>query len=218
MGRNVIGNSVGRRGAAGRGVVHGLRFQEARFEKGTGLRGTAVFQRVDGLKKTAADVMVNGIKVGSVLGQELITGARARSVLSVRVHLSIEPKVVLPADTMCDDANESLLGGRYLSLEIGAERRNHQDRRLRRITHTQRRSGLDDLIGKLLFSSKTDSKKDDSKTTRRIIHGVPALFFALAALLLLAPPAAAHGRCRIWKRGSSVCSPDTARVNKSSWK
>jgi phospholipid/cholesterol/gamma-HCH transport system substrate-binding protein len=74
--------------------------------------------------------------------------------------MSINPKVVLPADTIATIANESLLGGRYLSLEIGAEEENIATDGTGRISHTQPPIRLDDLIGKLLFSAKSDSKKD----------------------------------------------------------
>jgi len=158
MSRNVIETALGAVVLLVAGLFMAVAFQSADLKKVQGYGVTAVFSRADGLKN-GSDVMVNGVKVGSVLGQELIT-EMGRDQFQVRVHISIDPKVVLPADTIATIANESLLGGRYLSLEIGAEEETIKTDGTGRILHTQPPIRLDDLIGKLLFSSKSDGKKD----------------------------------------------------------
>jgi phospholipid/cholesterol/gamma-HCH transport system substrate-binding protein len=158
MGRNVIETVLGAVVLLIAGLFMAFAFKSADLKKVQGYALEAVFQRADGLK-SGSDVMVNGVKVGSVLSQDLITDA-GRDQFFVRVMMSINPKVVLPADTIATIANESLLGGRYLSLEIGAEEENIATDGTGRISHTQPPIRLDDLIGKLLFSAKSDSKKD----------------------------------------------------------
>lgn len=161
MGRNVIETVLGAVVLLVAGLFMAFAFKSADLKKVQGYAVTALFQRADGLKN-GSDVMVNGVKVGSVIGQELVTEP-GRDQFYVRVRLSIDPKVLLPADTIATIANESLLGGRYMSLEIGAEEDNIKTDGTGRITHTQPPIRLDDLIGKLLFSSKTDGKKDAPK-------------------------------------------------------
>jgi phospholipid/cholesterol/gamma-HCH transport system substrate-binding protein len=162
MGRNVIETVLGAVVLLVAGLFMAFAFKSADLKKVQGYGVTALFQRADGLKN-GSDVMVNGVKVGTVVGQELVTDP-GRDQFYVRVRLSIDPKVILPADTVATIANESLLGGRYLSLEIGAEEDNIKTDGTGRITHTQPPIRLDDLIGKLLFSSKTESKKEPPKT------------------------------------------------------
>lgn len=161
MGRNVIETVLGAVVLLVAGLFMAFAFKSADLKKIEGYGVMALFQRADGLKN-GSDVMVNGVKVGTVVGQELVTDP-GRDQFYVRVRLSIDPKVVLPADTVATIANESLLGGRYLSLEVGAEEENIKTDGTGRITHTQPPIRLDDLIGKLLFSSKTESKSEPKK-------------------------------------------------------
>lgn len=157
MGRNVIETVLGAVVLLVAGLFMYFAFNSADLKKIKGYQVTAIFQRADGLK-TGSDVVVNGIKVGSVQGQDLITEA-GRDQYYVRVHLSIDPKVLLPVDTIAIIANESLMGGRYLSLEVGVEEDIIKNDGTGRITRTQPPMRLDDLIGKLMFSAKGDEKK-----------------------------------------------------------
>ncbi len=157
MGRNVIETVLGAVVLLVAGLFMYFAFNSADLRKIQGYQVMAIFQRADGLK-TGSDVVVNGIKVGSVQGQDLITEA-GRDQYYVRVHLSIDPKVLLPVDTIAIIANESLMGGRYLSLEVGVEEDIIKNDGTGRITRTQPPMRLDDLIGKLMFSSKGDEKK-----------------------------------------------------------
>jgi phospholipid/cholesterol/gamma-HCH transport system substrate-binding protein len=160
-GRNILETVLGAAVLLVAGVFLTFAFKSANLQQVKGYTITAIFQRADGLKM-GSDVMVNGVKVGTVLAQELITAA-GRDQYYVRVTVSLDPKVLLPLDTIATIANESLLGGRYLSLEIGAEDAMIKTDGTGRISHTQPPIRLDDLIGKLLFSSKGEDKKTDDK-------------------------------------------------------
>lgn len=73
----------------------------------------ARFERVDGLA-VGSDVRLSGIKVGTVIGQEL-----DRDTYEAVVRLSIDPSVKLPEDTTAKITSEGLLGSNYLSLSPG---------------------------------------------------------------------------------------------------
>lgn len=163
MGRNIIETALGAVVLLVAVFFLAFALKTADAGKIKGYTVTANFPRTDGLKN-GSDVMVNGVKVGNVTGQTLITEP-GRDQFLVRVTMSIDPKVQIPTDTVATIANESLLGGRYLSLEIGVEEDNIKDDGSGRITRTQPPMRLDDLIGKLMFSSKDGEKKDGAATT-----------------------------------------------------
>ncbi len=157
MGRNIIETVLGAVVLVVAAFFLTFALKTADVSKIQGYLVTANFPRADGLKN-GSDVVVNGVKVGHVLGQDLIT-APGKDQFLVKVTMMIDSRVQLPTDTVALIANESLLGGRYLSLEIGADDENIRTDGTGRIYHTQPPMRLDDLIGKLMFSSK-DEKKD----------------------------------------------------------
>ena len=65
------------------------------------------------------------------------------------VTLSVSDKIHLPKDTSAEVASESLLGGKYMSLEPGVEDDTIKTDGSGRITRTQAPMRLDDLIGQL---------------------------------------------------------------------
>ena len=73
----------------------------------------AKFDRIDGLQ-VGSDVRMSGIKVGTVLGQEL----DKENFLAV-VHFTVSPDIHLPVDSSAAITSEGLLGGHYLSLSPG---------------------------------------------------------------------------------------------------
>lgn len=73
----------------------------------------ARFERVDGLP-VGADVRISGIKVGTVVGQEL-DGHTYQAV----VRMSVANNVQLPEDSIARITSSGLLGGNYLALSPG---------------------------------------------------------------------------------------------------
>lgn len=163
MGRNIIETVLGAVVLVVAAFFLTFALKTADVSKIPGYSVSANFPRADGLKN-GGDVMVNGVKVGTVLGQELIT-APGKDQFLVKVTMSIDSRVQLPTDTVAMIANESLLGGRYLSLEIGVDEENIRTDGTGRIFHTQPPLRLDDLIGKLMFSPKSEDKKDSGTKT-----------------------------------------------------
>ena len=92
-----------------------LVFAYSRAEYGTvtGYELVAKFDRVDGLA-TGSDVLLSGIKVGTVLDQHLDTES-----FQAVVRFSVHPSLKLPDDSSAEIGSDGLLGGKYLVLVPG---------------------------------------------------------------------------------------------------
>jgi phospholipid/cholesterol/gamma-HCH transport system substrate-binding protein len=75
---------------------------------------SARFDRVDGLV-LGADVRLSGIKVGTVVSEEL-----DKHTYHAIVRFTVDNSVRLPEDTIAKITSEGLLGGNYLALDPGA--------------------------------------------------------------------------------------------------
>ena len=105
----------------------------------------AKFDKIDGVK-VGSDVMLAGIKVGTVLEQSLDT----EEYLAV-LKISLSSDVKLPVDSAIKVASDGLLGGKYLSIDPGgAEDYLEAGDEIR---FTQGAIDLTDLIGKAIYNS-----------------------------------------------------------------
>jgi len=105
----------------------------------------AEFDRIDGLN-VGADVRISGIKVGTVIGQDL----DPETFLAV-VRMSIADSLQLPVDTSAAVVSDGLLGGKFMSLSPG-----NQDDVLDPddvIKRTQGSINIEQLLGKFMFSA-----------------------------------------------------------------
>jgi phospholipid/cholesterol/gamma-HCH transport system substrate-binding protein len=91
-------------------------YTSADLRRVDGYEVTANFSSVGGLQ-SGSDVRISGVKVGTVTSQTLDPS----TYLAV-VHMSIDPSIKLPKDTVAVIASESLLGGKYMSLQRAAIR------------------------------------------------------------------------------------------------
>ncbi len=106
---------------------------------------TAKFDRIDGLS-VGADVRISGIKVGTVIDQDL----DPVTFLAV-VRMSISDAVQLPTDSSAGVVSDGLLGGKFMSLSPGAD-----DDVLgpgEEIRFTQASINIEQLLGKFMFSA-----------------------------------------------------------------
>lgn len=110
---------------------------------------SAKFEKVDGIS-VGSDVMLGGIKVGSVIGQRLDT----QSFLAV-LELSLTDNIKLPTDSSIKVASAGLLGDKYLSIEPGGEEETLKPGE--EIRYTQGSVDLTELIGKAIYSSQGNS-------------------------------------------------------------
>ncbi|MEX1148355.1 MAG: outer membrane lipid asymmetry maintenance protein MlaD [Sphingomonadales bacterium] len=97
--------------AAGLFVAFAYSKADMRTVKGYEL--TARFDRIDGLN-VGTDVRLSGIKVGTVVGQEL----DPQSYFAI-VRFTVDNAVRVPDDTMAKITSDGLLGGSYLALDPG---------------------------------------------------------------------------------------------------
>lgn len=110
-----------------------------------GYEVTADFSRIDGIHQ-GSDVRISGIKVGSVIGEQLDP-----TTFLATIRMSIDPKVQLPDDTVAQVTSAGLLGDKYMSLAPGGS-----DKAIPpggRIKHTQSSVSLENLIGQMIFSA-----------------------------------------------------------------
>lgn len=121
----------------------------------SGYMVTADFTGIGGLK-VGDDVQISGVKIGSVANVDL----NSQTYLA-KVTMSIDPQVQLPVDTAALISSESLLGGRYLALEPGAEE--DMIKNGGRIQYTQAPQNLEQLLGQFIFSVSND-KKDETES------------------------------------------------------
>ncbi len=90
-------------------------YTSADLRRVDGYEVTANFSSVGGLQ-SGSDVRISGVKVGTVTSQTLDPS----TYLAV-VHMTIDPSIKLPKDTVAVIASESLLGGKYMSLQPGGD-------------------------------------------------------------------------------------------------
>jgi phospholipid/cholesterol/gamma-HCH transport system substrate-binding protein len=106
---------------------------------------TAKFDRVDGLRD-GGDVRISGIKVGTIVSQNL----DPQTYLAI-VHMNIDNSIKLPVDTIATITASGLLGDNYLALVPGGDE--DYIKPGGQITHTEPAINLFSLINKYLGSS-----------------------------------------------------------------
>jgi len=162
MGRSIFETILGAVVLGIAGLFLAFAYSTSNVQKIEGYTVSANFPMVDGVKD-GTDVKLNGVKIGSITGLHLITEAGPNEFL-VNVSMSIKPGIQLPTDTMAMIASESLLGGKYMSLEPGVEEDMIKTDGSGRITRTQAPMRLDDLIGQLIYSSKRSDSGGSSSS------------------------------------------------------
>lgn len=115
---------------------------------GNGYSVTAKFTSADGVTE-GVDVRISGITVGKVAGLQLDPVTYL-----AEVSLSLDAATKVPTDSSIAVKSESLLGGRYLAIEPGAEEAMLADGG--EIKFTQPAVSLEDLIGKLIFTNNQE--------------------------------------------------------------
>lgn len=155
MNRNVIETVLGAVVLLTAAVFLSFAYNSADLGKKAGYNVRADFNRIDGMKP-GGDVRLNGVMVGSILNITL-----DKETYRATVNFSIDEKIKIPRDTVAMIASESLLGGKYLSLELGVEDENIATDGTGKLTRTTPPMRLDDLIGHMIF--KEDDKKKNQQ-------------------------------------------------------
>jgi len=119
---------------------------------GSGYEITADFAGIGGLS-VGDDVQISGVKVGAVSDVSL-----DEETFLARVRLTVNEDLELPTDTAALISSESLLGGKYLALEPGADEEIIPNGG--RVQYTQAPQNLEQLLGQFIFSMQQDDKND----------------------------------------------------------
>ncbi len=114
-----------------------------------GYEVVARFQSIEGLS-VGSDVRISGVKVGTVVSQEL----DPLSFLA-EVRMSIDDSIELPIDTAAIIASESLLGGKFMRLEPGGDEELIGPGGI--VEYTQAPVNVEELLGRFIFGSQSDS-------------------------------------------------------------
>jgi phospholipid/cholesterol/gamma-HCH transport system substrate-binding protein len=132
-------------------VFLGFAYNASQLGDESGYELIARFDRVDGLQR-GSDVRIGGIKIGTVVDQNLDPAT-----YRAEVRFTIRDDVELPADSSVAVASDGLLGGKYLSLVPGGdvEMLGAGDE----VTLTQSAINLEDLIGRFIFSQSSSEEQ-----------------------------------------------------------
>ncbi len=122
-------------------VVFAYRVSDLQVVKGYEL--SAKFLKAGGLT-TGSDVMINGIKVGTVVDQKL-----DKENYDAEIRLSISPEIKLPKDSVAVIASNGLMGNKFVKIEPGNAKeilKNGDS-----INNTKDFKTLEDLVGEVIF-------------------------------------------------------------------
>jgi phospholipid/cholesterol/gamma-HCH transport system substrate-binding protein len=157
MNHNTVETVLGGVVLAVAGVFLAIALPSASFKQTSGYNVNASFSKADGINP-GMDVRMSGVKIGSVSDITL----DPKTYLA-NVKLTIQNSIELPTDTVAKVASESLLGGKYLTLEPGADEEMIKDGG--KIQYTQAAINLEDLIGRFIFSNDKEDKKTDAQAS-----------------------------------------------------
>lgn len=111
----------------------------------------ADFSGIGGLS-VGDEVQISGVKVGTVTKVAL-----DQATFLARVTMMVNEDLKLPTDTAALISSESLLGGKYLALEPGADEEVIPAGG--RIQYTQAPQNLEQLLGQFIFSMQQEDEK-----------------------------------------------------------
>ncbi len=111
---------------------------------------TANFSQIDGLEIGSA-VKVAGIKVGKILDLKIDP-----QTYSAIVVMDVDKDIKLPLDTAAVISSSGMLGGKFMSLEPGADEEFLEPGD--KIEYTQSVPSLEKLLGQVIFSMNKSEK------------------------------------------------------------
>lgn len=118
-----------------------------------GYEVTAKFLKVGGLN-VGADVMINGIKIGTVIGQKL-----DNENYDAEIKLSIASDIKLPKDSMAMISSNGLMGNKFIKIEPGKSKDMLQNGD--EISNTKDFKTLEDMVGEVIFMVTGNDEKSE---------------------------------------------------------
>jgi phospholipid/cholesterol/gamma-HCH transport system substrate-binding protein len=111
-----------------------------------GYKIKAEFENIEGIS-IGSDVRMAGIKVGSVVNQELDVKS-----YQAKITMTVASFIKLPDDTSAKVTTEGLFGAKYIALEIGGSEELLKDGD--ELSHTQSALDIWSLVSEFMFSDK----------------------------------------------------------------
>lgn len=130
-------------------------YKSSQLREVSGYRLEADFQSIDGIHQ-GSDVRISGIKVGSVVGEQLDP-----KTFIAKLEFSVDPSVKLPEDSVAEIVSSGLLGDKYVSIQPGGA-----DQDLPpggKIKYTQSSVSLEHMIGQMIFSAPNAKKQGEGE-------------------------------------------------------
>ncbi|MBI3447110.1 MAG: outer membrane lipid asymmetry maintenance protein MlaD [Magnetospirillum sp.] len=150
MGRNLIETIMGAVVLAVAGFFLVFAYTHANIKKIEGYEVSATFASVGGLD-TGADVKINGIKIGTVLSQNLDPNT-----YDAVVKLSVAHGIKLPDDTVASVSSEGLLGGKFVKLTPGKSQTMIAAGGA--LGPSKNFKSIEEMVGQLIFLATTDNQ------------------------------------------------------------
>ncbi|MBR2033700.1 MAG: MCE family protein [Alphaproteobacteria bacterium] len=119
-----------------------------------GYNVTAKFLKVGGLT-VGSDVRLNGIKIGTVVGQSL-----DGEDYTANVKMSLASDIKLPVDSVAAIVGDGLVGDKFIKIEPGHSKEFLKDGD--EMKNTKDFKTLEDMVGEIIFMV-TDSGSDENK-------------------------------------------------------
>lgn len=127
-------------------MIFAYRVSDLQIVKGYEIN--ARFLKVGGLN-TGADVRINGIKVGTVVSQNI----NPLDYL-VDIKLSILPNIKIPVDSIITVAGDGLMGDKFIKIEPGKSEDKLQHGDVAK--NTKDSKSLEDMVGEIIFMVTND--------------------------------------------------------------
>ena len=112
----------------------------------------ARFLKVGGLN-VGSDVRINGVKVGTIIAQELNSEDYV-----VDVTMTIAPNIRLSVDSAAVIVSDGLIGDRFIKIEPGKSSDTLKDGDV--ISNTKDFKTIEDMVGEIIFMVTDDGSKD----------------------------------------------------------
>jgi phospholipid/cholesterol/gamma-HCH transport system substrate-binding protein len=160
MRRNMIETVLGAVVLVVAGVFLVFAYTSADLRRGNGYPISAAFNSIVGLNN-GADVRVSGVKVGTVT-----TLALDPKTYQAIVSMMIDDQVKLSTDTTAVISSESLLGGKFISLESGGDPDVLKAGGRIPLQNTQSTPGFEQLLGQVIYSLQGAGKSSDDKAAK----------------------------------------------------
>lgn len=128
-------------------------FNSAKISSSGGYHLIAKFDNADGIAG-GSDVKISGVKIGTVINQTLDSEN-----FRATIQINIDQHIKLPTDSSIKVSSEGLLGSKYLSITPGGDEENLAEGE--EIQFTQSSVNFEDLLGKFIFSDKSENKKSN---------------------------------------------------------